>query len=149
MADATGPSHISGDWQAAEVTNTGAWTVGTVWLDHAAHRYALRVQARHCNALGTMNGGAMATFLDGQAVVVSDLAVDGSNHTPTISLHVDYLVPPKPGDWLVAEVTLVKTTKTMIFTQAIVRVGERVIARSHAIYSNTRGKAQAPAGTPS
>ncbi len=149
MANADGPPDIGGDWRPAEVTNTGPWTVGTVWLDRAACRFALRVEARHCNALGTMNGGAMATFLDGQAVAVSDLAADGSDHTPTISLHVDYLAPPKPGGWLVADVTLVKMTRTMIFTQAIVRVGERVVARSHAIYSNSQGKAETPAGTPS
>ncbi len=148
MAHPDGPVDIKGDWQPAEVTNTGAWTVGTIWLDRAARRYALRVEARHCNALGTMNGGAMATFLDGQAVAVTELAADGSNHTPTISLHVDYLVPPKPGDWMIADVTLVKMTRTMIFTQAIVRVGERAIARSHAIYSNTLGKAETPAAPP-
>ena len=135
-----GPSQLAGDWQATEVTNTGAWTVGTVWLDRATRRYALQVGAQHCNGLGMMNGGAMATFLDGQAFVVEELAADGTNHTPTISLHVDYLAPPKSGDWLVAAVSLIKITKSMIFTQAIVTVGDRVVARSHAIYSNSQGK---------
>ena len=137
-----GPHHVDGDWQPVEVTNGGAWTVGCVWLDFAANRYALRVEAHHCNGLGTMHGGAMATFLDGQAIAVNRLAPDGSNHTPTISLHVDYLAPPAIGDWLVADVTLVKTTRTMIFTQAIVTVGQRAVARSHAIYSNSQGKVQ-------
>lgn len=140
MAMSDGPLHISGDWQPTEVTNTGAWTVGTIWLDRVSHRYALMIEPRHCNALGTMNGGAMATFLDGQAVAVIELAPDGSNHTPSISLQVDFMAPPKPGDWLVAEVILVKVTKSMIFTQAIVTVGDRAVARSHAIYSNTQGK---------
>ncbi len=141
MPESVGPLHIAGDWQPAEVTNTGPWTVGTIWLDRPAGRYAMQIQAHHCNALATMNGGAMATFLDGQAVAVRELAIDGSDHTPTISLHVDFMVPPKAGDWLVADVTLVKMTKSMIFTQAIVTVGERVVARSHAIYSNTQRKA--------
>jgi uncharacterized protein (TIGR00369 family) len=141
MKPSDGPLHIGGNWEPTEVTNTGAWTVGPIWLDRAAHRYAMRIGPQHCNGVGMMNGGAMATFLDGQAVAVSNLASDGRNHTPTISLHVDYLAPPKPGDWLIAEVILVKTTKTMIFTQAIVSVGDRIVARSHAIYSNTQGKA--------
>lgn len=135
-----GPFHVDGDWQPAEVTNGGAWSVGPMWLDQATHRYALLIGPEHCNALGSMHGGAMATFLDGQAFAVVDLAADGSDHTPTISLHVDYLAPPVAGDWLIAEVVLVKTTRTMIFTQAIVWVGERPVARSHAIYSNSRGK---------
>ncbi len=140
MVPSNGPLHIGGNWELSEVTNTGTWTVGPIWLDRAAHCYALCIGPQHCNALGSMNGGAMATFLDGQAVVVSSLSPDGSDHTPTISLHVDFLAPPKAGDWLIAEVTLVKTTRTMIFTQAIVSVGDRVVARSHAIYSNTQGK---------
>ena len=84
----------------------------------------------------------MATFLDGQAIAVVDIIAGASTHIPTISLHVDYLAPPVVGDWLIADVTLVKTTRTMIFTQAIVTVGERAVARAHAIYSNTAGKAQ-------
>lgn len=136
------PDHIAGDWHPVEVTNGGAWSVGPVWLDRPANRYALCVEARHCNGIGSMHGGAMATFLDGQLIAVIDIVAGASNHLPTISLHVDYLAPPKPGDWLVADVTLVKATRTMFFTQAIVTVGPRAVARSHAIYSNRQGKAQ-------
>ena len=133
---------VSGNWVSAIVTNGGAWTVGTVWLDRAANRYALLIEPRHCNAVGAIHGGAMATFLDGQAIAVVDIIAGASTHIPTISLHVYYLAPPVVGDWLIADVTLVKTTRTMIFTQAIVTVGERAVARAHAIYSNTAGKAQ-------
>ena len=35
---------VSGNWVSAIVTNGGAWTVGTVWLDRAAHRYAMLVE---------------------------------------------------------------------------------------------------------
>ncbi|MDE2596623.1 MAG: PaaI family thioesterase [Sphingomonadales bacterium] len=121
------------------MTRTGAWTVGDLWVDWSAHRYALRVEERHCNATGMMHGGAMATFLDGQAFVVVDEAMK-LRHTPTISLSIDFLAPPLLGDWLVAEVQLVKITRSMIVTQALARVGERIVARSNAIYSNTPRK---------
>ncbi len=130
---------IAGDWQPGEVTNTGAWTVGDLMVDWATARYALQVAERHCNTTGMMNGGAMATFLDGQAFVVlgDDLK---KQHTPTISLSIDFLAPPLLGDWLVAEVELVKITRSMIVTQALARVGDRVVARSNAIYSNSTRK---------
>jgi uncharacterized protein (TIGR00369 family) len=139
MTGITQPA-IPGDWEPSEVTNTGAWTVGRIWVDRASARYCLQIEPKHCNALGAMHGGAMATFLDGQAIPVIELDPDGGNHTPTISLDVDFLAPPKAGDWLVAEVTLVKTTRTMIFTQAIAKVGERAVARSQAIYQNNLRK---------
>ncbi|WP_439569739.1 PaaI family thioesterase [Sphingopyxis sp.] len=127
---------VDGNWERTFVTNTGPWSVGEIWIDRESARYCLLVRPEHCNATGAMHGGAMATFLDGHGIVVIPLEEDGSNHTPTISLHVDFLAPPLAGDWLVAHVELIKTTRTMIFTQAIARVGERVMARSHAIYRN-------------
>jgi uncharacterized protein (TIGR00369 family) len=130
---------ITGDWQRGEVTRTGAWTIGPLWIDWASHRYAIRVEERHCNATGMMHGGAMATFLDGQAFVVVDDALK-ERHTPTISLSIDFLAPPRLGDWLVAEVQLVKITRSLISSQALARVGDRVVARSNALYSNTQGK---------
>ncbi len=127
---------IAGNWECRAITNTGPWSVGEIWMDCDTPRYCLLIRPEHCNATGSMHGGAMATFMDGHGAVVIPLEADGSNHTPTISLHVDYLAPPMPGDWLVADVECIKTTRTMIFTQAIARVGDRVMARSHAIYRN-------------
>jgi len=128
-----------GNWSTVDVRRTGAWTIGTIWIDREAGRYALEVEARHCNATEKMHGGAMATLLDAQCIVGNGHDADAP-HTPTITLHVDYLAPAEVGDWLVTEVEQVKTTRTMIVTQAITRVGDRVVARSSAIYSNTRGK---------
>ena len=126
---------IPGNWETGVVTRTGEWTVGDLWVDWDAKQYCLQITEAHCNAVGGMHGGAMATFMDGQAFVYQDRA-SRDPHTPTISLHVDYLAPPMVGDWLVASVDLVKTTRTMIFTQAIASVGDRPMARSHAIYKN-------------
>jgi len=138
-AESASPPPLAGQWVSGEVTRTGAWTIGSLWIDWAAGRYAVEVGPQHCNATGLMHGGAMATFLDAQAfVVVGDLMRE--RHTPTISLSVDFLAPPRPGEWLVAEVQLVKVTRTMIITQALARVGDRVMARSNAIYSNSTGK---------
>ena len=133
------PPPIAGDWQPGSVTRTGAWTVGEVWIDFAAGRYALLVGERHCNETGMMHGGALATFLDGQAFVVIVERLKEA-HTPTISLSIDFLAPPLLGDWLVAEVQLIKVTRSMIVSQALAKVGSRVVARSNAIYSNTKGR---------
>lgn len=136
--DDQGPP-LAGHWVSGQVTRTGAWTVGELWIDWAGARYALHVGPQHCNATGLMHGGAMATFLDGQAFVLGENLVRAS-HTPTISLSVDFLAPPRPGDWLMANVQLVKVTRSMIVTQALAWVGDRVMARSNAIYSYRTGK---------
>ena len=136
---ATSGPPISGTWEPGEVTRTGPWTVGDLWVDWASARYALLVEEAHCNALGVMHGGAMATFLDGQAFVLRD-HIPGGRHIPTITLNVDFLAPPIVGEWLIAEVEHIKTTRSMIVTQALAKVGDRVMARSSVIYSNATGK---------
>jgi uncharacterized protein (TIGR00369 family) len=131
---------IDGSWEQIEVPNTGAWTLGTLWYDRKLSRYCILVLPEHCNLTGAMHGGAMATFLDAQGFAVMDLAADGSDHCPTISLHVDFMAPAKAGDWLVAQVAHLRTTRTMIFTQTTASVGPTVVASSQAIYRNNTGK---------
>lgn len=125
---------VPGNWERTMVSNTGPWTIGPIWIDRAAESLCLQVQPEHCNGLQSMHGGAMATFMDAQAVAVMPAIEGPRQHTPTISLHVDYLAPPRAGEWLVMNVDLVKQTRTMIFTQCVARVGDRAMARSHAIY---------------
>jgi len=41
--------------------------------------------------------------------------------TPTISMSIDFLSPGKLGDWIWADVETLKITKTMGFSQGLVR----------------------------
>ena len=80
----------------------------------------------------------MATFADMQiaAVIAGSPAGLPKGHQPTISLNVDYLATAALGAWVEAAVTLVKTTKTLIFTQALISADGEIVARSQAIYRN-------------
>lgn len=132
---------LPGDWLPARDAGSGPWNIGVLWYNRAEGRMALHIQERHCNAYASMHGGAMATFVDGQAAAVLDYREgDPTGHTPTISLSVDYIGPVPAGSWLVADVTLLRATRTMIFTQAVMTVNEQVVARSSAIYRNVPGK---------
>lgn len=135
VSTSDGPQ-IPGDWVSDRLSNTGAWTIGRVWIDRTRRRYAMKVGAEHCNAFGVMHGGAMATFADAQAVAVRNYTSDPENHTPTVTLSVDYLAPVAQGSWLMLESTLLRTTRTLIFTQAVVTVDGLPVARSNAIYRN-------------
>jgi len=135
------PPPLPGDWLTALDVGSGPWNMGVLWYNRAEGRIALHVQPQHCNAYGDLHGGAMATFVDGQAAAVLDYhANDPSGHTPTISLSIDYIGPAPCGSWLVADVTMLRATRTMIFTQAVVTMDGQVVARSNAIYRNVPGK---------
>ena len=125
-----------GDWSNEELGNTGRWTLGPVWLNPVDGGYCMQVGAEHCNALGVMHGGAMATFADAQMIADPTHSYDVAKHTPTITLSVDYLAPAPEGAWILLSGRVLRTTRTLIFTEATVTVDGDVVARSNAIYRN-------------
>lgn len=139
MAETEQPD-IPGDWTTDFQTGVGNWSLGALWLDRAASRLAVKVAAQHCNAFAVMHGGAMATFADAQCLAVRRYSGEPGDHTPTVSLTVDYLGGAPLGAWIVADVTLLRTTRSLIFTQAVVSAEGRAVARSSAIYRNFAGK---------
>ncbi|MGI4814577.1 MAG: PaaI family thioesterase [Janthinobacterium lividum] len=116
---------------------------GPVYLNRQAEKIGFRVAANHVNANGSCNGGAMATFADLQLLALAAIAADPDwreGTTPTISLTVDYLAPAPIDGWVEAAVTLVKATRSLIFSQAIITVDGNPVARSNAIYKKNYRK---------
>ncbi len=131
---------LPGDWTCDFHTGVGEWSLGGIWLDRQGARLAVRVAQGHCNAFGVMHGGALATFADAQALAVRTYSGGAEDHTPTVSLSVDYLGGAQLGSWVVADVTLLRTTRTLLFTQALITADGKPVARSSAIYRNFQGK---------
>lgn len=139
MANADAPP-FPGNWHFEELANNGAWTLGPVWQDRAQGKYCMRVEPRHCNAFGVMHGGAMATFADAQLAVLHDYTGVEADHTPTVTLSVDYIGRVPQGSWVMTTAGVLRTTRTLIFTQALITVDDEIVARSNAIYRNVRNK---------
>lgn len=111
---------------------------GPVFLWREKSIMAFRVAQNHVNPVGGCHGGAMATFADAQIVAVHGASGTADQHTPTINLAMDYLAPAPLGAWVEAEVRLIRKTRTLIFTQAIISTGGEPIARTSAIYRNNK-----------
>ena len=110
---------------------------GPLYINRNKRTIAFRVTAIHLNPVGVCNGGALATFADMQiAAVIAGAPGTAEGHQPTINLSIDYLAPAPLGAWIEAEVTLIKKTQTLIFTQALILSDGAVVARSNAIYRN-------------
>lgn len=107
---------------------------GKVYVERTEHRMGFRVAECHTNPFGVCHGGAMATFADTQLMAYFVVLGEGREIIPTINLSIDYLAPVPLGAWVEASVTLVKRTRTMLFTQAIMTVDGEPVARSSAIY---------------
>src|SRR3954454_15439900 len=89
--------------------------------------FGLRVEERHTNHRGTVQGGLLSTFADfalGRAIEAD--AGDGKDRA-TVSLTVDFLKPAKPGDWIESRARVDLVGGTLAFADCSLSVGDREI----------------------
>lgn len=80
-----------------------------------------RVEERHTNPMGICHGGMMATFADMLIPCAAMYRPDGERRfLPTISLQIDYMGSAPLGAWVQGEGEVLRTTRNMLFGQAMV-----------------------------
>jgi len=99
-------------------------------------KLGFRVEARHCNPMGICHGGVLATFADmllpmGTVMQVKELH---DRFLPTVSLQVDYITSAKLGEWVEGEMQVLRTTRTMVFAQGLVKSGGTVVLRCSGVF---------------
>lgn len=105
---------------------------------------ALRVMHQHTNLAGLTHGGMLTTLADGAFGI--NIAMLRKTHTGqvTVSLNSDFLSAARPGDWLEAHVEVRRMGRQLAFADCQLRVGERIVLRSNAVFAfiNASGAAQ-------
>lgn len=129
---------IPAGYEPVDVGMGYSLTLGSLFIDRRRSRLGFRVGPGQCNPVGTLHGGAIATFADAQIIAINPGSELRTEHHPTISLTIDYLAPAVIGDWVECEVTLDRKTRTLFFTRALMRVGDTLVARAGAVYRNTQ-----------
>lgn len=94
--------------------------------------YGLQTAASHCNAIGTVHGGVLASLLD-QAMAIE--AWNAANRRPTVTLQMDtrFIAAARAGDLLEASTTLRRGTGSMLFMDAEIHADDRLIATATAV----------------
>jgi uncharacterized protein (TIGR00369 family) len=96
--------------------------------------FGLRVEERHTNHRGTIQGGLLSTFADfalGRAIEAD--ASDGRDRA-TVSLTVDFLKPARPGDWIETRTRVERVGGTLAFADCALTVEDREIVRARAVW---------------
>jgi uncharacterized protein (TIGR00369 family) len=111
---------------------------GPFYLRHEGALVLLgfRVEPRHTNIMGICHGGMMATFCD-MLLPISvhrKSAEVGLRFLPTVSLQIDYLAPVPLGAWVQAEAQILRTTRTLVFAQALVTADDAPAARVSGVF---------------
>jgi len=105
---------VGGSFIAANGPLYAQWT-GTHLL------LGFRVEERHTNPLKMCHGGMLATFADMVIPCAAFYQADmASRFLPTVSLQIDYMGPARLGAWVQSEAQVLRTTRNLLFGQALV-----------------------------
>lgn len=95
-------------------------------------RIGIRIAQRHCNLDGVAHGG----FL----LAVADLALSWGRADAadpprvTLSIAADFIAPARAGEWLEAEVKVLRRGRTQAFVEGRLTVGERLVLRASGVF---------------
>ena len=96
--------------------------------------FGLRAEERHANHRGTVQGGLLSTFADFALGRAIEADAEDDKDRATVSLTIDFLKPAEPGDWLEARSTVDRVGGTLSFADCTITAGEKVVARSRAVW---------------
>src|SRR5215203_7540287 len=96
--------------------------------------FGLRVEERHTNHRGTVQGGLLSTFVDFALGRAIEADADDGKERATVSLTVDFLKPAKPGDWIQTRTRVERVGGTLAFADCSLTVEDREIVRGRAVW---------------
>jgi uncharacterized protein (TIGR00369 family) len=109
--------------------------VGPLW-EHASGQlitYGFLADERHVNVRGVVHGGMMLTFVD-QALGLTVRQHTGGLPQATIQLDTHFVSAVSVGEFVQARAEVVKRTRSLVFINGTMFVGDRVVATSHGIW---------------
>lgn len=109
--------------------------VGPVWIRREAggSACAFLAEERHTNARGVVHGGMLMSFADHMLGWLVWDAVE-KNACATVSLNNQFIAAAKPGDWIEMRGRIVRQTRSLVFVQGTMTVGERIVLTSEGIW---------------
>jgi uncharacterized protein (TIGR00369 family) len=102
----------------------------------------LRVQRHMCNPAGGLHGGMMMTMADLVGSMVGTTVTGLRKFVPTINMTFDFVAPAKMGDWVEGRCEVVRVTRSLLFTNIYLTVGEEKILRASGIFKIPSGEGQ-------
>ena len=94
----------------------------------------LRVEAKHCNARGTVHGGILATLADVALGYTMAFSSTPPANLITANLTLDFAGTAKIGNWLEAHVDVQKRGSRLSFANCYITVNEQRIVRASAVF---------------
>ena len=92
-----------------------------------------RVQQNMCNPAGGLHGGMMMTAADLVGTMGAGTLAGLRKFLPTVNMTFDFVAPARLGDWVEGRAEVVRQTRTLLFSNIYLTVGEEKILRASCI----------------
>jgi uncharacterized protein (TIGR00369 family) len=121
-------------WEIANHTPFGE-LVGPIWHRRVGDdlHVGFVVAQKHLNIAGNLHGGMLMTLAD-QAMAVAARGATGGKRHATIDLNMQFVGAVRLGEFVEARPEIVRATRSVVFMQAKMRVGDRLIATTSGIW---------------
>jgi uncharacterized protein (TIGR00369 family) len=120
-----------------EIANHTAFgdLVGPIWRseENGQPRFGFIVAPKHLNRAGNLHGGMLMTLADQAMAMTARQATGGKRHA-TIELNIQFVGAVKLGEFVVAHPEVVRATRSVVFMQAKMLVGTRVVVTTNGIW---------------
>ncbi|MGB6535045.1 MAG: PaaI family thioesterase [Xanthobacteraceae bacterium] len=121
----------AGGWERVTAHNFGE-LIGPVWRQGDG-RFGIVAAEKHSNHRGIVHGGMLMSLAD-QAMGMTGRRATGDKPHATIELNIQFVGAVKVGDFVQAHCNLVRQTRSVLFLETKLKVGDRVVASATGIW---------------
>jgi uncharacterized protein (TIGR00369 family) len=89
------------------------------------------------NGTGAVHGGAIVSLCDTTFYLALSSLYDRDQNTTTVTLQCNYLAPALPPHDLIAEATVLKAGRRVVYGEVHVRSGEKLVAHATLNFLNS------------
>jgi uncharacterized protein (TIGR00369 family) len=127
----------SAGWDMVEPLGFGE-LIGPLWQrgEGPSLRFGFVVTAKHLNFNNILHGGMLATLADQSMGMTAQRATGIKPHV-TIELNIHFIGTVRLGEFVEAHCEVVRAARSIIFMQAKLVAGTRIVGSATGIWKNT------------
>jgi uncharacterized protein (TIGR00369 family) len=118
-------------WERVQGHNFGD-LVGPIWR-RGDPLFGFVAAEKHANHIGIVHGGMLMTFADQAMGMTGRRATDDKPHA-TIELNMQFVGAVQIGDFVEAHCEIVRMTRSLLFIESKLKVGQRLVAAASGIW---------------
>lgn len=122
-------------WQIVSSNTPFGDLVGPIWRIGEGERscFGFVVAPKHLNRAGNLHGGMLMTLAD-NAMAIAAREATGSKRHATIELNIQFIGAVRLGDFIEAHPQVARATRSLVFMQARMFVGARLVVTTSGIW---------------